>query len=158
VSATLELEEAVELHQAPKLLVEWSSPWREFVTAIRPALARSEARLAGEAPFGLVPYRIMLPSYFLEAFLIFAAIALQVKIRELRPYVAPRPRAREVIYYSGIELPRTEDLAQRWEGPGAQADKKRIIPRKPSRLLAAARWSRRFSTRRISSCLLRTTR
>ena len=49
------------------LLVEWSSPWHEFVTSISPALSRSEARLAGESPFGLVPYRIMIPSYIVEA-------------------------------------------------------------------------------------------
>ena len=42
---TLELEESVGLHDAPKLLVEWSSPWREFVTSVRPALVRSERRL-----------------------------------------------------------------------------------------------------------------
>jgi len=115
VSETLQLEEPVEIHDAPKLLVEWSSPWREFVGAIRPALARSERRLAGEAPFGLIPLRIMVPSYLLEAFLIFAAIVVQVKIAELRPFVAPRFSSHDVIYYSGDELPRTEDLG------GAQA-------------------------------------
>jgi TonB family protein len=115
VIETLQVEESVEVHDAPKLLVEWSSPWREFVGSIRPALARSERRLAGEAPFGLIPVRIMVPSYFLEAFLIFAAIVVQVKIAELRPYVAPRFSSHDVIYYSGDELPRTEDLG------GAQA-------------------------------------
>jgi len=115
VSATLQLEEPVAIHDAPKLLVEWSSPWRDFVGAIRPALARSERRLAGEAPFGLIPLRIMVPSYVLEAFLIFAVIAVQVKIAELRPFVAPRFSSHDVIYYSGDELPRTEDLG------GAQA-------------------------------------
>ena len=113
---TLQLEEErVELHEAPRLLVEWSSPWREFVTSIHPALGRSEARLAGEAPFGLVPFRIMIPSYLVEAFLIFAVIVVQVKIAEMRPYVAPRFSSHDVIYYSGDELPRTEDLG------GAQA-------------------------------------
>ncbi|HME36051.1 MAG TPA: energy transducer TonB [Candidatus Sulfotelmatobacter sp.] len=113
MSETLQVEEAVEVvevHDAPKLLVEWSSPWREFLGAIGPALARSERRLAGEAPFGLVPLRIMLPSYFLEAFLILAAIAVQAKVAELRPFVAPRFSSHDVIYYSGDELPRTEDL------------------------------------------------
>jgi hypothetical protein len=100
----------VRTARAPKLLVEWSSPWREFVGSIRPALARSERRLAGEAPFGLIPLRIMVPSYFLEAFLIFAAIAIQMKIAELRPFVAPRFSSHDVIYYSGDELPRTQDL------------------------------------------------
>ncbi len=110
MSETLQLEETVELHDAPKLLVEWSSPWREFLGSIGPAFARSERRLAGEAPFGLIPLRIMVPSYLLEAFLIFAAIAIQVKIAELRPFVAPRFSRHDVIYYSGDELPRTEDL------------------------------------------------
>ena len=110
MSETLQLEEAVEVHDTPKLLVEWSSPWREFLGAIGPALARSERRLAGEAPFGLVPLRIMVPAYFLEAFVIFAAIAVQIKIAELRPFVAPRFSRHDVVYYSGDELPRTEDL------------------------------------------------
>jgi TonB family protein len=111
VTETLQLEEAVEVHDAPKLLVEWSSPWHEFVGSIKPALARSERRLAGEAPFGLIPLRIMLPSYFLEALLIFAAIAIQIKVAELSPFVAPRFSRHDVVYYSGDELPRTQDLA-----------------------------------------------
>jgi Gram-negative bacterial TonB protein C-terminal len=110
VSETLQLEEAVEVHDAPKLLVEWSSPWRDFVGSIGPALARSERRLAGEAPFGLIPLRIMLPSYFLEALFIFAAIAIQIKVAQLRPFVAPRFSRHDVVYYSGDELPRTQDL------------------------------------------------
>jgi hypothetical protein len=110
VSETLQLEERVEVQDPPKLLVEWSSPWREFVSSIRPAFAHSERRLAGEAPFGLVPFRIMVPSYLLEAFLIFAAIVIQVKVSELRPFVTPRLSSHDVIYYSGDELPRTEDL------------------------------------------------
>lgn len=110
MSETLQLEETVAVPDAPKLLVEWSSPWHEFFGSIGPALARSERRLAGEAPFGLIPLRIMVPSYLLEALLIFAAIAIQVKVAELRPFVAPRFSSHDVIYYSGEELPRTEDL------------------------------------------------
>ena len=110
----LQLEEARVIEQksqdTPRLLVEWSSRWEEFRSCIGPALARSEARLAGEAPFGLVPFRIMVPSYVLEGFLIFAFIAIQVKIQQLRPYVVPRMSTHDVIYYSGDELPRTEDL------------------------------------------------
>jgi hypothetical protein len=118
---TLQLEEAVQLHETPKLLVEWSSPWPEFVAAIRPALARSDARLAGEAPFGLIPYRIMIPSYLLEAFLIFAVIILNAKIAEMRPYVAPRLSGHDVIYYTGDELPRTEDLGGAEAGANGRA-------------------------------------
>ena len=107
---TLQLEEAVELHDAPKLLVDWSSRWHEFHTSIGPALARSEARLAGEAPFGLVPFRVMAPTWVLEALFIFAVIIIPVKLAQLRPYAVPRLSSHEVIYYSGDELPRTEDL------------------------------------------------
>lgn len=112
---TLQLDEAVERADAPNLLVEWSSRRREFLESIKPALSRSEARLAGEAPFGLIPLRVMVPSYVVEAILILAAILLPAKIAELRPYVAPRITAHDVIYYSGDELPRTQDLG------GAQA-------------------------------------
>lgn len=97
-------------HDVPKLEVEWSSRWREFVESIGPAFKRSEARLAGEAPFGLIPLRIMVPSYVVEAFVIVAAVVGYAKIAELRPYVAPRFSSHDVIYYSGDELPRTEDL------------------------------------------------
>ncbi|HKV82009.1 MAG TPA: TonB family protein [Candidatus Sulfotelmatobacter sp.] len=111
MSPTLELEEAVHTRDdTPKLLVKWSSRWEEFVGSIQPALTRSEARLAGEAPFGLIPLRIMVPSYVLEACLIAAAIFVKVKIDELQPYVAPRISSHDVIYYSGDELPRTQDL------------------------------------------------
>jgi len=121
VIETLELEESVRLHEPPKLLVEWSSPWHEFVTSIRPALLRSERRLAGEAPFGLIPVRIMLPSYILEAVFILAAIWIQVKVAELRPFVAPRFSSHDVIYYSGDELPRTEDLGGAQNGVAGRA-------------------------------------
>jgi TonB family protein len=116
---TLQLEAPVETirDDAPKLLVAWTPRWNNFVTSIRPAFARSEARLAGEAPFGLVPFRIMLPSYVLEALAIFAAIIIPIKIQQLRPYVAPTLPNHDVIYYSGDELPRTEDLG------GAEAGK-----------------------------------
>ena len=110
---TLQLDEGIERSErvdAPKLLVEWSSRRREFFESISPALAHSEARLAGEAPFGLIPLRIMVPSYVVEAVLILAAIVIPAKIAELRPYVAPRISPHDVIYYSGDELPRTQDL------------------------------------------------
>ncbi len=101
--------------------MEWSSPAQEFLTSIKPALARSEARLAGEAPFGLVPLRIMIPSYVLEAFMILAAIFVQIKIEQLRPYVAPRLQSHDVIYYTGDELPRTEDLGGAEAGTSGRA-------------------------------------
>ena len=122
MNPTLQLEEpAVQTHDSPRLLVEWSSPRQEFLSSIKPALSRSEARLAGEAPFGLVPLRIMIPSYVLEAFVILAAIFVQIKVEELRPYVAPRLPSHEVIYYTGAELPRTEDLGGAEAGTSGRA-------------------------------------
>ncbi|MGB8063600.1 MAG: energy transducer TonB [Candidatus Sulfotelmatobacter sp.] len=111
----------MQTHDSPRLLVEWSSPRQEFLSSIKPALSRSEARLAGEAPFGLVPLRIMIPSYVLEAFVILAAIFVQIKVEELRPYVAPRLPSHEVIYYTGAELPRTEDLGGAEAGTSGRA-------------------------------------
>jgi len=124
MSSVLQLDEAVPVRNVddgPRLLVEWSSRWPDFLSSIKPALARSEARLAGEAPFGLIPLRIMLPSYFVEAFLILAAIFLTYKIAELRPYVSPRLSPHDVIYYTGDELPRTEDLGGAEAGTAGRA-------------------------------------
>src|SRR5438094_604534 len=126
MSETLQLQEivqheVVQLHDAPKLLVEWSSPWEEFVTSIRPALSRSTSRLAGEAPYGVFPYRGMLTSLLVQAFLIFVAIVVPAKIEQLRPYAPPRPTGHEVIYYSGDELPRTEDLGGALSGLSGRA-------------------------------------
>jgi hypothetical protein len=98
-----------------KLLVEWSSPWREFVTAIRPALARSPKPLAGEARTGLVPYRGMLASWIVEGAVLALGIMLAQKIDSLRPVELPSMPTYDVIYFTGEELPRTEDAG------GAQA-------------------------------------
>ena len=124
MSETLQVEEtaeAVALHDAPRLLVEWSSPWQEFVTSIRPALARSTARLAGETPFGLFPYRGMAAVLCVEAFLVFVAIVVPRELEELRPYIAMRVPRHEVIYYSADELPRTEDLGGSQAGSAGRA-------------------------------------
>ena len=98
-----------------KLLVEWSSPWQEFLTAIRPALKRSPEPLAGEARTGLVPYRGMFASWIIEATLFALVIMLSQAIDKLRPYEPPSMPKYDVIYFSGEELPRTEDAG------GAQA-------------------------------------
>jgi len=131
VNPTLQVEKVIVIRESnersdasqslPKLEVEWSSRWQEFVESIKPAFSRSEARLAGEAPLGLIPLRIMIPSYVIEAFVIFAAIAIQVKIAELGPTVLPRISNHEVIYYSGDELPRTEDLGGAQTGAQGRA-------------------------------------
>ena len=98
-----------------KLLIEWSSPWQEFLTAIRPALARSPEALAGEARTGLVSYRGMFASWIVEAALLALAIMLSEAIGRLRPYEPPSLPKYDVIYFSGEELPQTQDAG------GAQA-------------------------------------
>ncbi len=112
MTETLQLDEVriIELHDAPKLLIEWSPRWEEFVTSIGPAFARSGPRLAGEAPYRMFPYRGMLASFLLELFFLFVLIVLPRQISRLRPYAAPKLEPYQVIYYSGDELPRTEDL------------------------------------------------
>ena len=121
MTETIQLEEAIQIHDAPKLLIEWPSPWEEFVTSIRPALSRSTGRLAGEAPVGLRPYRGMIATWLIEAFLLFVIIVLPMKIAQLRPYVAPQLSGHDVIYYSGDELPRTEDLGGSQAGTSGRA-------------------------------------
>jgi hypothetical protein len=105
------------LHEAPRLLVEWSSPWQEFTSAIRPALRRAPKRLAGEAPTGLFPYRGLLASWIAEVLLLWIAIVLPSRLESMRPYAPPPLPKYDVLYYYGDELPRTQDNG------GAQAGK-----------------------------------
>ncbi len=125
MTETLQLDEVkiiqMQLDDAPKLLIEWSSRWDEFVTSVGPALARSGPRLAGEAPHGVFPYRGMLASLLLQAFLLFVVAVLPRQIDRLRPYAAPKVRPYEVIYYSGDELPRTDDLGGSQSGATGRA-------------------------------------
>jgi hypothetical protein len=101
--------------EAPKLLVEWSSPWQEFRTAIGPALGRSPAALAGETPIGLFPLRGILLSWGAEAILLAMIIILPAKLALLQPFRPPTISKHEVIYYHGDELPQVQDFG------GAQA-------------------------------------
>jgi len=121
VSHTLQLEPTIQRHDAPKLLVEWSSPWREFVTSIRPAFGRSGERLAGEAPYGVLPYRGLLAAWMIEAFLLFVVIVLPREVTRLLPYAPPKVQPYEVVYYSGDELPRTQDLGGAQSGATGRA-------------------------------------
>jgi Gram-negative bacterial TonB protein C-terminal len=121
VSQTLQLERTTHRHDVPKLLVEWTSRWDEFFTSIRPAFGPSGERLAGEAPFGIFPYRGFLAAWLLEAFLLFVVIVLPKQIQRLLPYAPPKVKPYEVIYYSGDELPRTEDLGGAESGAAGRA-------------------------------------
>ena len=109
------------MNDGPKLLIEWSSPWEEFVSAIRPALGRSPQPLAGEAQTGLFPVRGILVSWVLEVILLAIAIILPAKLESLRPYMPPAPPKYDVIYYSGDELPQTEDAGGAQSGRSGAA-------------------------------------
>jgi hypothetical protein len=92
-----------------KLLVEWSSPWEEFRSSIRPAMMRSQEQLAGEAHTGLFPFRGMLTSWGIEIALFGLFILLTRGLDSIRPYQPPAPPKYDVIYFSGDELPRIAD-------------------------------------------------
>jgi len=96
------------LNDAPQLLIEWSSPWQEFVSAIGPALRRSPPRLPAEARAGLFPFRGLLISLLLEFVAVAAAIVQPANSVQLAT-VSVSERSHDVIYFSADELPRTED-------------------------------------------------
>ncbi|HUK26148.1 MAG TPA: hypothetical protein VLV49_16315 [Terriglobales bacterium] len=91
-----------------KLLVEWSSPWEEFRSAIKPAFAHSERPLAGEAHFRMFPYQGILAGWGVELllFLLIFIIPARMSMHTFQP---PPPAKYDVIYYSGAELPRVAD-------------------------------------------------
>ena len=105
------------MNDGPKLLVEWSPRWREFQSAIGPALGRSPSPLAGEAPTGLFPLRGILVSWGAEAIFLALAIILPAKLAILIPNRPTTPPKHEVIYYYGPELPEVQDVG------GAEAGK-----------------------------------
>src|SRR3981081_2301417 len=107
--------------EPPRLLVEWSSPWEEFKSALRPALTRPPKALAGEAPIGIFPYRGMLVSWLLECLLLIALIVLPEHFVSLElPTPSTRPQ-QDVIYYSGNELPQTQDRGGAQSGKSGRA-------------------------------------
>ncbi|HXX27556.1 MAG TPA: energy transducer TonB [Terriglobales bacterium] len=109
------------MNRAPKLLVEWSSPWSEFVTSIRPALMKSPPRLAGEARTGGLPYRRMAVTWTVEAFLLVLLIIVPFRTTTLNPYQLRVTSKYDVIYYSGDELPQTEDRGGAEKGKAGTA-------------------------------------
>ncbi len=103
--------------EPPRLLVEWSSRWDEFKSALRPALARPPKALAGEAPIGIFPYRGMIACWLLECLLVIAVIVLPERFASLQMPPPPVRLQWDVIYYSADELPQTQDRG------GAEAGK-----------------------------------
>ncbi len=92
-----------------RLLVPWTPRWQGFISSIRPAFRRKERPLAGEVRVGFFPLRGLLSAWLLEALLVLAAVFLPAKFASLHPTFPPAHPKSEVIYYSGEELPQTED-------------------------------------------------
>ena len=92
-----------------QLLVQWTPRWRGFVSSIGPAFRRKERPLAGEVRVGFFPLRGLLSAWTIEALLVLAAVLLPAKFASLHPTLPPQRPKPEVIYYSGEELPQTED-------------------------------------------------
>jgi hypothetical protein len=92
-----------------KLLIEWTPRWRGFVTSIRPAFRRENHPLAGEISIGFFPLRGLLCAWVLEALVLLAVILLPAEFAPLPPYLPPPHPKWDVVYYSGEELPQTED-------------------------------------------------
>src|ERR1700687_4580827 len=107
--------------EPPRLLVEWSSPWEEFKSALHPALTRPPKALAGEAPIGMFPYRGMLASWLLELLLLIALIVLPEHFATLQVATLPTRPQWDVIYYSGDELPQTQDRGGAQSGKSGRA-------------------------------------
>lgn len=122
-----------------KLLIEWSSPWQEFLTAVQPALAKSPRPLAGEAPTQIFPYRGILFSWAIEVVLLIAIIVIPAKLASLHPYQPPQLPKYDVIYYSGNELPQTEDLGGAQAGRAGRAGGKEAFH--PTQVIHVSRGS-----------------
>jgi hypothetical protein len=114
-------EVATQWPEPPRLLVEWSSPWEEFKSALRPALARSPKALTGEAPIGIFPYRGMLACWLLECLLLIAIIVIPEHFVSLEIPLGPNHPQEDVIYYSGDELPQTQDRGGAESGKSGRA-------------------------------------
>ena len=114
-------EVAKQWPEPPRLLVEWSSRWEEFKSALHPALARPPRRLAGEAPVGMFPYRGMLVCWMAEFLLLIAIIVLPERFASLEIPLPPTRPQWDVIYYSGDELPQTQDRGGAQSGKSGRA-------------------------------------
>src|SRR6202795_5385439 len=122
--------------EPPRLLVEWSSPWEEFKSALRPALTRPPKALAGEAPIGMFPYRGMLACWLLECLLLIALIVLPEHFVNLQVATPPTRPKWDVIYYSGDELPQTQDRGGAQAGQSGRAGGQQ--PHHPTQAICAA--------------------
>ncbi len=154
-------ESVTQWPEPPRLLVEWSSPWEEFKSALGPALARPPKRLAGEAPTGMFPYRGMLVCWLLECLLLIAIIVIPERFSSLQTLTPPTRPQWEVCRPSLLQLvpngtssitpatncrkPKTR-AARSPASPDAPAVSKPTTLRRPSALCAARNPARKLWT------------
>lgn len=98
------------LNEVPQLLVEWSSPWQEFVSSVRPALRRSPPALDAEAKAGLFPWRGILAASLVEILAMLATAVVHPVEKTALAAIEEQPRSHDIIFFSADELPRTRDL------------------------------------------------
>lgn len=98
------------MNQYPQFLVEWPSPWREFLSSLGPALRPSPPRLRMETRAGLFPGREMLLICLVEV-AVLAAVAARPKLITQPVMAKLTPAPPDVIYFTADELPRTEDMS-----------------------------------------------
>ena len=123
----------VVMPEPPRLLIEWSSPWQEFLSAIGPALHRSPKRLAGEARTGTIPFPGMAAAWVFEAVLLVAAIVLQANWRVSSPILRCLNPSMTSFIFPAKSFPKPK----MWEGPrlenqDVRAAMKVITARRPS--------------------------
>jgi len=99
------------VNDAPQFLVEWSSPWREFIAAIGPALRPSPPPQGFETRAGLFPLRGMLLAMLVEVVALAGTMVRLNRTELASATVPPAAPVHDVIYFSADELPRTADLA-----------------------------------------------
>ena len=110
--ALLDRPPAVHVDGIPQFLVVWSSPWREFVESLGPALRPSPPCLHLETQAGLFPARGLLWALFLEAAVLVTSMILPHDfLQSQAERQSASLQAHDVIYFSADELPRTRDLA-----------------------------------------------
>lgn len=97
------------MNQDLNLLIEWSSPWREFWSSIGPALRPSPPKIRMEAQPGLFPGREMLLVLLVEVAALAAVMARPTSISERDQALAPQTH--DILYFTADELPRTDDYA-----------------------------------------------
>jgi len=94
----------------PKLLLEWEPRWRNFVSSVRPAIARSAARLEPECDRTLALVHGPFTSLILHlSAVLLLFLPLHLAHSSSVQIQSPFAKGSQVIYFSGPYLPELED-------------------------------------------------